>query len=149
MITDSLQNASLYYGISEKIAEGLKYLEKTDLSELENGKYEIKGDEIFVIVQDYNTKQLSEGKFEAHRKYIDIQYIIDGAEKMGYVNVHNLKHSTEYDEEKDIQFFNGNGDFVTVEEGSFTLFAPQDAHMPGIEVKTSEYVKKAVVKIKV
>ena len=149
MIIDKLQNASLYYGISEKIATALKYLENTDLSGFQNGKYEIKGDDIFVIVQDYNTKPLSEGKFEAHRKYIDIQYIIKGVEKMGYTYFHKLKPATEYDEEKDIIFFEGEGDFVTVEEGFFTIFAPEDAHMPGIESKTSEYAKKAVVKIKV
>jgi len=149
MIIDKLKNASFYYGISEKIATALKYLEKTDLSEFQNGKYEIEGDDIFVIVQDYHTKPLLEGKFEAHRKYIDIQYIIKGVEKMGYTNVHKLKPSTEYDEKKDIIFFEGEGDFVTVEEGFFAIFAPEDAHMPGIESITSEYVKKAVVKIKV
>lgn len=149
MIVDKLKNASLYYGISENITESLKYLQTTDLSQLSNGKYEIKGDEIFVIVQDYNSKSLSEGKFESHRKYIDIQYIIKGVEKMGYVNVDNLNPLTEYDKEKDIQFFEGNGDFVTVYNGSFTIFFPQDAHMPGIQLNNFEYVKKAVVKIKI
>jgi len=149
MIIDKLKNATFYYGISEKIATALKYLEKTDLSEIQNGKYDIEGEDIFAIVQDYNTKPRTEGKFEAHRKYIDIQYMINGTEKMGYTYVHKLKSVTEYDEEKDIIFFEGDGDFVTVKEGFFTIFAPEDAHMPGIESKTSEYVKKAVVKIKV
>jgi len=149
MIIDKLKNASLYYGTSEKIATALKFLENTDLSEFQNGKYNIEDDDIFVIVQDYQTKPLSEGKFEAHRKYIDIQYIIKGVEKMGYVNVHKLKPSTEYDEEKDIAFFEGSGDFLTADKGTFIIFSPQDAHMPGIETKTSEYVKKAVVKIKI
>ena len=149
MIIDKLKNAFLYYGISEKIATALKYLENTDLLEFQNGKYNIEDDDIFVIVQDYHTKPLSEGKFEAHKKYIDIQYIINGVEKMGYTYVHKLNPITEYDEEKDIIFFEGDADFVTVEEGFFTVFAPEDAHMPGIEPKTSEYVKKAVVKIKV
>ena len=149
MIIDKLRNASFYYGINEKIATALKYLEKTDLLEIQNGKYEIEGDDIFVIVQNYHTKPLSEGKFEAHGKFIDIQYMIKGTEKMGYTYVHKLKSVTEYDEEKDIIFFEGEGDFVIVDEGFFTIFAPEDAHMPGIESKTSEYVKKAVVKIKV
>jgi len=149
MIIDKLQNAFLYYGISEKIATSLKYLENNDLSEFQNGKYEIENDEIFVIIQDYNSKPLSEGKFEAHRKYIDIQYIIKGSEKMGYTNVHKLKSSTEYDEDKDIIFVEGGGDFVTANEGFFAVFMPEDAHLPGIKSKTSEYVKKAVIKIKV
>lgn len=149
MIIDKLENASQYYGIGENISVALKYLENNDLSDFENGKYEIKGDEIFVIIQDYNTKPLSEGKFEAHKKYIDIQYIIKGSEKMGYTYVNNLQSAYEYDETKDIVFFEGNGDFVTVDEGFFTIFYPQDAHMPGIQSKKSEYVKKAVIKIRV
>jgi YhcH/YjgK/YiaL family protein len=149
MIIDKLKNASFYYGISEKITTALKYLQNTDLSEFQNGKYEREGDDIFVIVQDYNTKPLSEGKFEAHRKFIDIQYIIKGVEKMGYVNVNNLNPTTEYDEEKDIIFLEGDGDFVTVDEDFFTIFTPEDAHMPEIESKFSKYVKKAVVKIRV
>lgn len=149
MIIDKIQNASFYYGINEKIATALKYLKNTDLSEFQNGKYEIKGDDIFVLIQDYNTKPLSEGKFEAHKKYIDIQYIIKGKEKMGYANVYKLKPATEYDKTKDIMFFEGEGDFVTADEGVFIIFSPEDAHMPGIRTKTSEYIKKAVVKIKV
>lgn len=149
MIIDKLNNASLYYGISERIAKALKYLQNNDLSEFQNGRYDIDSDNIFVLVQDYNTKPLSEGKYEAHRKYIDIQYIIKGEEKLGYVYVHKLKTSTDYDEVKDIVFFNGEGDFVTAEEGTFIIFYPEDAHMPGIESEICEYVKKAVIKIKV
>lgn len=149
MIIDKLKNASLYYGVNERIAKALKYLENTDLSEFQNGRYDIDGDNIFVLVQDYNTKPLSEGKFEAHKKYIDIQYIIKGKEKLGYVYVHKLNPSTDYDEVKDIMFFEGEGDFITADEGAFVIFYPEDAHMPGIESKTSDYVKKAVVKIKV
>jgi len=148
MIIDKLENASLYYGISQKIAAALKYLKNADLTEFQNGKYEIEGDNIFVIVQEYNTKPLSEGKFEAHRKYIDIQYMIKGKEKMGYVSVDKLKPITQYDEEKDIIFFEGDGDFIAVDEGFFVIFHPQDAHMPGIEIEASQYVKKAVIKIK-
>lgn len=149
MIIDKLKNASLYYGVNERIAKALKYLQNTDLSEFQNGRYDIDSDNIFVLVQDYNTKPLSKGKFEAHRKYIDIQYIIKGEEKLGYVYVHKLNPSTDYDEVKDILFFEGDGDFVTADEGTFLVFAPEDAHMPGIEANLPEYVKKAVVKIKV
>ena len=149
MIIDKIQNASLYYDINEKIAIALKYLENTDFSEIQNGKYEILGDDIFVLIQDYQTKSLAEGRFEAHKKHIDIQYLIKGIEKMGYTNVNTLKPLTDYDETADIMFLEGNGYLVTVEEKFFTIFTPLDAHMPGIEAITPQYVKKAVVKIKI
>ena len=79
MIIDSLKNAKLYYGLGERIEKGLKFLENTDLSEYKNGKYEIDGEKIYVSVQDYETKPLEPGKCEPHRKYLDIQYIIQGS----------------------------------------------------------------------
>lgn len=149
MIIDKLTNAPFYYGLNIKIKKSLEYLNNTDLITLENGRYEIEGDDIFVIIQDYKTKLLSEGRFEAHRKYIDIQYIIEGRESMGYVNLDKFNPETEYDFEKDIVFGKGEGIFLLANKGDFIVFAPQDAHMPGISVQESEYVKKAVIKIKV
>lgn len=149
MILDKLKNASLYYGLDKKIAAALKFLENNNLSEYKSGRHEIDGDEIFVLVQNYQTKQLSEGKFEAHKKYIDIQFIIEGKEKIGYTHISNLSETTEYDESKDIVFLEGNGDFVTAEKNMFVIFFPEDAHMPGIETNSQGYVKKAVIKIKI
>ena len=60
MIIDSLKNAKFYYALGERIAKGLKFLEENDLSQFENGKYEIEGDELFVSVQDYETKPLEQ-----------------------------------------------------------------------------------------
>ncbi len=149
MIIDKLKNANIYYGISEKIAKALNFLETTDFSKYKNGKYEIQGEEIFAIVQDYKTKPLSDGKLEAHRKYIDIQYIIKGSEKMGWANIQELSPIIDYNEEKDIIFFNGKCNLLEIPTGFFTIFFLDDAHMPGIEIKKSDYVKKIVVKINI
>ena len=85
---------------------------------LENGKYEIDGEDIFVSVQDYNTKPESEGKFEAHKQYADIQFIIKGEEKLGYTNIKNCKPTTFYDDKNDIVFLDGKGDFIKAVEGT-------------------------------
>ncbi len=147
MIIDSLKNAKLYYGLGERIEKGLKFLENTDLSEYKNGKYEIDGEKIYVSVQDYETKPLEQGKFEAHRKYLDIQYIIKGSERLGFGKIGEFSPAVDYDEEKDIVFLNGQGDFAGAKEGDFLIFMPQDAHMPCISIKEPAYVKKAVVKV--
>ena len=137
MIIDSLKNAKFYYALGERIAKGLKFLEENDLSQFENGKYEIEGDELFVSVQDYETKPLEQGKFEAHRKYLDIQFLIKGSERLGFGKTQDFQPVTDYDEQKDIVFL----------DGDFLIFAPSDAHMPCIAVDTPAYVKKAVVKV--
>jgi YhcH/YjgK/YiaL family protein len=149
MIFDKLKNTGLYYKISDKIKEAFEYLEKTDLKNIENGKYEINGDDIFVIIQEYQTKHPEEGKWEAHKKYTDIQYIISGEESLGCLNIDEFITDSDYDEEKDIVFGTGKGSFVTAKEGFFVIFTPEDAHMPSVCVTNPSYVKKAVVKVRV
>ncbi|MDI3547825.1 MAG: hypothetical protein PWR10_1477 [Halanaerobiales bacterium] len=148
MIIDSLENASSYYGISEKLKKAFKFLEERDLAEMEVGKYEIDGENIFAIVDSYETKPEEEGVWEGHRKYIDIQYLVEGIELIGYSNLEkmNLK---EYDVEKDFAVFAGEGEFLKLEAGYFMVFMPQDIHMPGIAVDGSQAAKKVIVKVKV
>lgn len=152
MIIDKLENAQFYYGFGEKFQKAFEFLKETNLKDMENGRYEIDGDEIYVALQDYNTKPESEGKFEAHKDYIDIQFIVSGTEKLGYGNIEHYSPITEYDKEKDIVFLNNlesQNHFVFAKENDFVVFTPQDAHMPCILINDSAYVKKAVVKIKI
>lgn len=149
MITDTIQNAENYYKLGENFQKGFEFLKNTDLKNLENGKYQIDGENVFVSVQDYTTKPESEGKFEAHKKYADIQFIIKGEEKIGYTNIQNCTPSTFYDDTNDIVFLEGSGDFITARENTFLIFLPQDAHMPCILTDSPGYVKKAVVKVKI
>lgn len=149
MITDNLNNAEKYYILGEKFQKGLEFLKNTDMKNLENGKYEIEGDEIFVSVQDYTSKPLSDGKFEAHKRYADIQFIIKGEERLGFGDVKNFKPQTFYDDKNDIVFLDGEGEFFHAKENDFLIFMPEDAHMPCIAVNEPAYVKKAVVKVKI
>ena len=151
MIIDKLENAEFYYGLGEKYKKAFEFLKITDMKNIENGKYEIEGNDIFVSVQDYQTKSENESDFEAHKKYTDIQFIITGEEKLGYGNIKNFSPITQFNEEKDIVFLRNNetkNEFVIAKENYFLIFAPQDAHMPCISIDESTYVKKAVVKIK-
>ncbi|MDD5435916.1 MAG: YhcH/YjgK/YiaL family protein, partial [Nitrospira sp.] len=97
MITDLLNNASQYSKMNMKIETALNYLQDTDLSNLKPGRYEIDGSDIFALMQNYETKPKENGFWEAHRKYIDIQYVIKGTELIGYANIVHLK-SGEYDD---------------------------------------------------
>lgn len=145
MIFDNIKNAETYFNLDEKIKKGLEFILNNDLKTFENGKYEIDGNKVVANIQEYDTKQ--EGDFEAHKKYIDIQYVISGVEKIGVEHISTLNSKTAYDEEKDLQFFDGKGSFVVVPEGYFTIFYPQDGHKPCITNETQTHNKKVVIKI--
>ncbi len=148
MITDHIKNAATYKGISERMDKALDYLATTDLSALEVGRYELDGDNLFVLIQAYEPKNVEDGRCEAHKKYIDIQYIIEGQERMGYGIAEDMAVVDPYDDAKDRYFVEWTGDFVEYSKDMFAVFYPQDAHMPGIEIEGCSFVKKAVVKIK-
>lgn len=151
MVKDNIKNAQNYYNLSERIKSGLEYLKNTDFSKVENGKYEISRQEVFAIIQDYTSKPQSEGDFEAHRKYIDIQYIVEGEELLGVCDIENFSPITDYDKEKDIVFLalknDAKPDFIRLKEKEFTIFMPKDAHKPSLAVQSPSYVRKVVVKI--
>ena len=87
MIIDKIENAHIYTSISEWNKQIIRvYQRQLILRTLPAGKYPIDGDNIFALVSEYKTKSEAEGKLEAHRKYIDVQYVISGEELMGYVS---------------------------------------------------------------
>ena len=144
MIFDNIENLKTYTFLNEKILKGFDFILNNDLNNLEDGRYEI-NDELYANIQQYNTK--AEGLFEAHRKYIDIQYIVKGFEKIEVCDISNLEKETEYDEEKDVLFFKGQGSSIKLKEGYFAIFYPQDGHKPCITDEKMSNVKKVVVKI--
>lgn len=146
MIKDKLENAETYYTLSESTKKGLTWLKENDLSKLKCGRYYIDAENIYANVDEYETKQ--EAKYEAHRKYIDIQYMIDGEEFIGVTDIKNCKTCIEYDEERDLEFFDAEDEFQTLKTGEFFIFYPQDAHKPCIR-KEKQNCKKVVVKVKI
>ncbi len=148
MIVDRIANAALY-AADRKLARALEYLAKTDFSKVEPGRYELDGTKLFALVQQVETKPREEKQFEAHRKYIDVQFIVSGAEQMGYAHLATLKTAQPYDADKDAEMLRGAGDFITATPGTFLVFFPEDAHMPCVAVGRPAAVKKVVVKVAV
>ncbi|HSV26374.1 MAG TPA: YhcH/YjgK/YiaL family protein, partial [Sedimentisphaerales bacterium] len=105
MIVDRLENAGLYEAIFSKLTRGLALLKDKSLAERPDGTYEAEGREIYYIVQRYVTRPFAEGRLEAHRKYIDIQFIAAGEEVFGYAPLATLREKTGYDDEKDVAFY--------------------------------------------
>lgn len=149
MVLDKLTNASLYAPPGSRLAKAFEFLRRGDLATLANGRYEIDGDKVFALVQSYDTRPREQGKFEAHRKYIDVQFVVAGDECMGYANLAELSVTQEYSEKDDYLLAQGRADYVRVHPGMFTIFHPQDAHIPCMAVEKPSPVKKVVVKVAV
>ncbi len=149
MIFDRLNNSKQYYKLNERLEKGFEFILNNDLSSLKEGRYEIDGNDIYANVQTLTTKEKSEQKWEVHRKYIDIQYVIKGEECMGYGILEDFKNVAEkYDETKDVEFLKGETyNYINVKEGDFVIFYPQDVHAPMLSVKKPENIKKVIVKI--
>jgi YhcH/YjgK/YiaL family protein len=147
MMIDSIKNAALYFGVRERIAAGLRWLQTQDLAKLAAGRYELDGTNLFAVISEYVTKPKDQGKWEAHKRYFDIQYVISGRETIGYACLEACRLGA-YDESKDFQeIMEAPGDFLAMRPGMFMILAPQDAHLPGLALEAPEPVKKAVVKV--
>ena len=160
MIVDQITNVdSAYYagllrshGGSFKLAErlmlGLDFLKNENVQEMLPTRIELDGDKVFAMIQHYDTKPKEQGVWEAHRKYIDIQYVVEGQELMGYANLEHLK-AGDYNDEKDYLLLKGEGSYVLMKPGTFVILTPQDAHIPQVAVDVPQPVKKVVVKVAV
>lgn len=149
MIIDKIENSGLYADLGKRIAKALKYINSTDFSVLGPGRYEIKNNKIFAIVNVYETKSPEDCKLEAHRKYIDIQYIYSGAELIGVAPLSGQKPVEKYNKNSDCVFFKEETSFIKMTAGMFAIFFPQDLHMPGVKANEKSKVKKIVIKVRV
>ena len=153
MIYDLIENFEQYTSSLPALKSAIEFIQNFDQNQ-EDGKYEIDGDRCFAIVSSYNTKPDSEIPFEGHRKYIDVQMLLAGEEKLEFIP---LKYATattvEYNPENDLVFFDvaDHASQVILKTGEFITFYPSDLHKPYCNIKadTSVAVRKVVVKIAV
>jgi len=147
MIIDHVNNAALYYGLGRRLEAGLRFLKTADLKNLPAGKNAIKGDKLFAVVSEYATRDEAAVKWEAHRRYIDIQHVVRGTEIIGCQYVPELRGVSAYNRENDVLFLRGKGNRFALSEGFFAIFFPCDAHRPGMSVSRPQKVRKVVVKV--
>lgn len=148
MIYDSLKHMECYRGIHPGVYRGLELLRDTDFSTWEDGRHEIDGDALFLLLQSYETKGENETP-EAHRKYVDIQYLLSGSERMGVAPLEDMRKEVEGHPERDIWFYHGPTDELLLTGDRFVALWPGDAHAPGISVDGPTPCRKCVVKVKI
>jgi len=149
MIIDTLDNSAIYESLGPGFARAFEYLRSGRPTTDEIGSHKLDGDNLFVNVDQYTSKPIDQGRLEAHRKYADVQYVVTGSERMGYAALDELTETQAYDHETDVAFFTGDSVMLKVSAGTFTVFLPQDAHMPCIADETPAPVRKVVVKVRV
>mgnify|MGYP001764963314 CR=1 FL=1 len=148
MILATLTEADRYAALHPLFARAFDFLRNTDLKALAPGKHEVQGEQIFVIVEACDGRTRADAKLECHRRYIDIQLVLEGVDEMGWKPVAECAHPvTDYDAARDIRFFNDvPSSWIATPAGSFCLFFPDDAHAPLV---SADSIRKVVVKIAV
>ena len=152
MIIDSMNNCTLYYTVHPGFEKAFDFVRKAVAEDLPVGRYEIDGDNVYAMVQAYDTKPSETGVFEAHERYIDLQYVVSGVEKIEFLDITKATVRTPYDAAKDAAFYENSdrAGVAVLEAGDYGIFFPHDTHKPGRmfgQIPTP--VKKIVAKIKV
>lgn len=126
-----------------------KFLKETDFETIPTGRYDLDKSDTYATVSDYVTKDADTAFFEAHRKYVDIQYVPVGREYIGITSLEAIDSvKLEYDEEKDIMFFSkADKTQRLADKRKFLVFFPSDGHMPCLKVGKNDTVRKVVIKI--
>lgn len=129
--------------------KAFQFMETHNLQELAPGKYPIDGDQVFASVSETVNKPFEDTNWESHKKYIDLQYVISGKEKIGEASFENEKITRPYDAARDVANYAINkGKFYVADSSTFYLFFPSTTHRPNIIVNNDK-VKKLVIKIRV
>mgnify|MGYP001764486841 CR=1 FL=1 len=148
MIFTALTQSRRYAALHPLFARAFDYIRDTDLSALAPGHYPVDGDDLFAIVEHARGKAKDAAQLEAHRKYIDIQLVLEGDEQMGWKPLADcLRPVSDYSPDKDIQFFHdAPASWIAVPPGHFCIFFPEDAHAPLV---SSGNIRKVIFKVAV
>ncbi len=151
MIINDAFSVNKYAYLDAKFEKAYEFLRRKDLADLPAGKYEIDGEDVFAMVQEYETSPESELQFESHKKYFDIQYMIHGKEYFKMISTEGLKVKQPYDENSDVMFYEDPEDssVAYLTDGQMAVVAPEEAHKPRCAAGQPEKVRKIVAKVRV
>ncbi|MCI5902866.1 MAG: YhcH/YjgK/YiaL family protein [Blautia sp.] len=149
MIFDRISNLSEYQELKEVAPKIQAFCSQLDINRLEAGRYELDGERLFVIIQNYTTKEKSTAYPESHKKYSDLQLMLSGTERIYHSSVEGLSVIRDLSETDDIIFYENTQveTYSRLTAGTFGFYGPSDAHTPCICDAQPEQVWKAVFKI--
>lgn len=148
MIFSTIANADRYAALHPLFPRAFEFMRDTDLPALAPGRYPIVGEQLFVIVEDVPGRARVEAKLECHRRYIDIQLVLEGTDQMGWKALADcIDPMSDYSAEKDIRFFHDEPvTWIATPPGHFCIFFPDDAHAPLV---SEGHIRKVIFKIAV
>ena len=152
MIITDLKNFEHQIVMTPFMRKALDYLRQPNIAALPDGTIEIDGRRLFAIVQRYETLSTGAPKFEFHRKYIDVQYLVTGEEILGWAPADRMKITDPYNAEKDICFGvvdSGTMLSIHLKTGQLAVLYPEDGHAPRLAAGVPSPVMKIVVKVSV
>lgn len=150
MIFDSVKNSVLYEKISPNLKAALDYIREHDLNQMEPGRYPaVDGKVQIIIKKGYSTKDAAQAKWESHRRDIDIQYLLEGEETIGWAPADALEPITAYDADSDKILYrnDGKGFSTHLKAGDFLVLFPNDAHATCLHPDRPCMCSKAVIKV--
>ena len=151
MIIAKLDQLTQQAAVDPRLRKGLEFLKQLDPQELEPGTVEVAGREVYAMIQSYTSRPVTEPlRFEAHRKYLDIQYLVSGTEAMGWAPLEQLEVNMPYNEERDVMLGTVPAEartLVPFTGGYAILLYPSDAHGPGLAAGEPQPIVKVVVKV--
>ncbi|MFR3298561.1 MAG: YhcH/YjgK/YiaL family protein [Fusobacterium sp.] len=150
MIYGELRELKFYKGISKNLDKAIECIESGAYKTAPEGKNIIDGDTVFFYCQTVKTQPVEERFFEGHKKYIDIQIVINGEEKIGYSTRSNVVRTTPWNRETDFEKYEGSVDHLFELNGdTFIILFPEEPHMPLVHGENGPMeIKKVVFKIK-
>ncbi|MCX5811657.1 MAG: YhcH/YjgK/YiaL family protein [Proteobacteria bacterium] len=149
MIYDSLIYFHKYLPIHPLFKVVLNFINNNNLSDINVGKIDI-DQGVYALIVEYTTNDIESRFIECHTQYIDIQIVVAGIEQIGICNKKECKIIGTYNEENDYEKLEGKIDLITLKNGYFTVFYPQDGHVVGLKIRNKEdVVKKVVFKVPV
>lgn len=148
MILSTLTSANRYTALHPLFPRVFEYIRNTDLLSLDPGRYPIVDKQLFAIVENVPGRTRAEAKLECHRRYIDIQLVLEGTDEMGWkVLADCTQPVSDYNAEKDIRFFNdAPATWIITPPDHFCIFFPEDAHAPLV---SNGNIRKVIFKIAV
>lgn len=150
MIFDSLATHDPHAAFAPRLEAGFAYLRALD-PDTPDGRYPVDGEDVFALVQTYETGPATEKRFESHRVFLDIQYVFEGEERILHAPARLLEVETPYDDPTDIMFYAEPraASSLLLRPGDFAVFHPGDAHKPGCMAGGRHRVRKVVVKVRI
>ncbi len=146
---DRREFAIRYHKNPERWKKAFNFLATTNLATIEKGKYKLEGDSLVANIDEYVTKNEEDSRFEAHKIFADIQYIISGEEKIGVVPLNTTTVIQKYEKAKDIAFFTApESNYRIANSEQFFIFFPDNAHRPCVKTAANSPVKKVVIKVR-